>query len=242
MNARDVVAASFWSAKKCEPTARRAISLARRSTLIASVRAQAAWKRARVTLEIDPDAWIGPDVRVRVDPDSTSRLRIGADAVLDGRCRINLRGGEILIAPRATIRERVLLNVRGRLVIGEDSIVSHASVIHCAEQVILEDRVGVAEFVSIADSLHFHTNDGVRVFDNVRTAPVVVGADTWLCPKVTVTSGVRIGARCVIASNVVVTKDVADDCSLIGASTRVLERGPARSDVPSGAHSRDLAS
>jgi acetyltransferase-like isoleucine patch superfamily enzyme len=194
------------------------------------VQAQAAWKRADVTLEIDPDAWIGPDVRIRVDPDSTSRLHIGAGAVLDGRCRINLRGGEIVIAARTTIRERVLLNVRGQLLIGADSIVSHATVIHCAEQVILGDRVGVAEYVSIADSVHFHTDDGVRVFDNVRSAPVVIGADTWLCPKVTVTSGVRIGARCVIASNVVVTKDVGDDGTIVGAANRTLERRPIRHD------------
>ena len=223
MNARDFAAASFWSAKKCEPAARGAISGARRRALAASVFAQAAWNRAHVTLDIDPDVWIGPDVRIRVDPETTSRLQIGAGSVLDGRCRINLRGGDIVLAPRTTLRERVLLNVRGRLFIGEDSIISHAAVIHCAEQVSIQERVGVAEFVSIADSLHFHTDDGVRVFDNVRNAPVVVGADTWLCPKVTVTSGVRIGARCVIASNVVVTKDVPDDCALIGAATRVLE-------------------
>jgi acetyltransferase-like isoleucine patch superfamily enzyme len=207
------------------------VSAARRAALVASVQAQAAWQRARVTLDIDGDVWIGPDVRIRVDPDTTSRLRIDAGAVLDGRCRINLRGGDIVIAPRATIRERVLLNVSGQLAIGEDSIVSHAAVIHCAERVIIGERVGVAEYVSIADSRHFHTDDGVRVFDNVRTAPVIIGADTWLCPKVTVTSGVRIGARCVIASNVVVTKDVPDDGVLIGASTRVLERAPVRAGV-----------
>lgn len=238
MNARGLAAtglsSAFWSAKKCEPGARRAVSAARRSALVASVQAQAAWKRAKVTLDIDPDAWIGPDVRIRVDPFSTSRLQIGAGVLLDGRCRINLRGGEIVLAPRVTIRERVLLNVRGRLLIGEGAVVSHASVIHCAEEVILEDRVGVAEFVSIADSVHFHTDDGVRFFDNVRSAPVFVGADTWLCPKVTVTSGVRIGARCVIASNVVVTRDVDDDCALVGAATRVLERRTPRP--------RDLAS
>jgi len=238
VSARDLAAASFWSAKKCEPAARRAISAARRSALVASVQAQAAWKRAQVTLDIDPDVWIGPDVRIRVDPDRSSRLQIGAGSVLVGRCRINLRGGEIVLGPRVTIRERVLLNVRGRLDIGEGACISHAAVIHCAERVSIEERVGVAEYVSIADSLHFHTDDGVRVFDNVRTAPVVVGADTWLCPKVTVTSGVRIGARCVIASNVVVTKNIGDDCTLIGAGTRVLDRAPASSHL----HREDLAS
>lgn len=232
MNARALAAASFWSAKKCEPTAHRALSTARRAALIASVRAQAAWNRAHVELDIAPDVWIGPDVRIRVDANTTSRLSIGAGSALDGRCRINVRGGEIVLAPRVTLRERVILNVRGRLVIGEDSVVSYATVIHCAEQVVIEERVGVAEYVTIADSAHFHTDDGVRVFDNVRTAPVVVGADTWLCPKVTVTSGVQIGARCVIAANVVVTKDVPDDCALIGASTRVLERRPVVPSVP----------
>ena len=208
MNAKELAGKAFWAAKEREPQARQLLSAARREALITRVRAQAAWHRARVDLDIDPAATIGPDIAVTVDPGTSSSLCLGPGAALAGRMRIHLRGGQISVADRSSIRQHTVLNVRGRLDIGPDSILSYGTIVHCAERITLEEIVGVAEYVTLVDSTHFLTDPDTRHYDNVRTRPVTIGRNTWLCPKSTVTMGVTIGDYCVIGSGVTVTADV----------------------------------
>ena len=111
--------------------------------------------------------------------------------------------------------------------LGERAVLSYGTMIHCAGRVTIAPLVGVAEYVTIADSTHYLTEPDVRQFDNVRTRPVTVGRNTWLCPKVTVAAGVKIGAYCVIGSGVTVTRNVPDGY-LVGQGqvSRVARRLP----------------
>lgn len=223
MNAKELAGKAFWAAKEREPQARRLLGAARREALIARVRAQAAWQRSSVELDIDPAATIGPGIAVTVDPETTSGLHLGPGALLAGQLRINLRGGQIRIADRTSIRQNTVLNVSGTLDIGPDSILSYGTLVHCAERITLRGIVGIAEYVTLVDSTHFHTDRDTRHYDNVRTKPVTIGTNTWLCPKSTVTMGVTIGDYCVIGSGVTVTRDVPDG-HLVGQGQPVQRR------------------
>lgn len=208
MNAKELASKAFWALKEREPEARRLVGAARRESLIARIRTQAAWQRSQVNVDIDPTATIGPDITVTVDPGTTSSLRLGPGTELAGRLRIHLRGGQISIAERSSIRQNSVLNVSGQLDVGPDSILSYGTVVHCAERITLTDIVGIAEYVTVVDSTHFLTDPDTRHYDNVRTKPVTIGRNTWLCPKSTVTMGVTIGDYCVIGAGVTVTQDV----------------------------------
>lgn len=205
---------AFWAAKRREDDARRAVCAARRAALITRLRAEAAWKRSTVDLDIAADAYLGPGIRVLLDPGTHSRLHIGARAIVDGRCRINLRGGVVSLGEGGVLREGVVLNVSGTLEIGAHSLLSYGTVVHCADDVRIGPLVGVAEYVTIVDSTHFLTEPDVRHIDNVRTRPVSIGRNTWLCPKATVTSGVSVGDYCVVGAGVTLTRDVPDGHSV----------------------------
>jgi acetyltransferase-like isoleucine patch superfamily enzyme len=213
----------FWTLKEREDDLWRAVSRSRREALIARLRAEAAWKRSSVDIDISPDARLGPGIRVHLDPHTQSRLHIGPGAIIDGRCRINLRGGSVSLGECSVLREGVVLNVSGTLEIGDQSLLSYGTIIHCADRVSLGPLVGVAEYVTIVDSTHFLTEPDVRHFDNVRTKPVSVGRNSWLCPKATVASGVSIGDFCVVGAGVTLTRDVPDSHA-VGQSQVVQRR------------------
>ena len=110
----------------------------------------------------------------------------------------------------SVLREGVVLNVSGTLDVGEQSLLSYGTVVHCADAVRIGPLVGIAEYVTIVDSAHFLTEPDARHIDNVRTGPVSIGRNTWLCPKTTVTAGVSVGDYCVIGAGVTLNRDVPD--------------------------------
>jgi acetyltransferase-like isoleucine patch superfamily enzyme len=81
---------------------------------------------------------------------------------------------------------------------------------------------GAAENVTIADSTHFFTEPEAHWYHNVRTAPIHVGTNTWLCPKVSVVSGVDIGSHCIVGSNSVVTRSVPSGSLVSGVPAAVV--------------------
>jgi acetyltransferase-like isoleucine patch superfamily enzyme len=214
VNAKELASKAFWAVKEREPRARRLVNAARREALIARLRTQAAWQRSSVDVDIDPTAVIGPDIAVTIDPGTTSALHLGPGTALAGQSRIHLRGGHISIDERTSIRQHTVLNVSGALEIGPDCILSYGTVVHCAERITLGQIVGIAEYVTLVDSTHFLTDIDTRHYDNVRTKPLAIGRNTWLCPKSTVTMGVTIGDYCVVGSGVTVTQDVPDGHSV----------------------------
>jgi acetyltransferase-like isoleucine patch superfamily enzyme len=215
---------AFWAAKDREGDARRAVSAVRREALIARLRAQAAWKRSTVDIDIAPDAQFGPDVRVILDPNCDAQLAIGPEAILEGHCRINLRGGSVTLGARSVLREGVVLNVPGVLHVGERAALSYGTSVHCANRVSIGELAAIAEYVTIADSTHFLTEPDVKQSDNVRTRPVSIGRNTWICPKATVTCGVAIGDYSVIGSGVTVTRNVPESSLVVQGQVNQITR------------------
>ena len=149
-------------------------------------------------------------MRVEITPDTRNVLRIGRRSQLLDRVHIFLRGGEIVVGDDTQIRKDCTLNVAGRFEMGDGAALSYGCFIHCSESVVLEGKAGLAELVTVADSTHYFTDPDVWFYDNARSKPVRIGYNTWLCPRVSVASGVTIGSHAIIAANSLVTKDVPD--------------------------------
>jgi acetyltransferase-like isoleucine patch superfamily enzyme len=198
----------FWKLKEANPV--RYLYRYRRLVLLTRIRLTALWHRATVDLDLAPDLRIGSQVRVTIEPGSRNVLKIGPRSYIDNRVVIMLKGGTVLLGPETGLRHNVLLNISGRLEFVDTNVLSWGTVLHCAESVRFEPLAGAAEYCTIADSTHYFTEPMVYFYDNVRTAPIVIGANTWLCPRSAVTMGVTVGAHCIIATNSVVTNDVPD--------------------------------
>lgn len=58
---------------------------------------------------------------------------------------------------------------------------------------------------------------------------VIIGDNGWVGDNVVILPGVRIGNGCVIGSNAVVTKDLPDNCIVVGVPAKVIKRYNAAS-------------
>jgi acetyltransferase-like isoleucine patch superfamily enzyme len=188
---------------------------------------------ARAAVAIDPTARIG---RLAVSGRGRrGQFRVGPRSVIEDGVVVHLHeGGSIDIGADVTIRRGAVLNVQGHLVLRGRNLISWYSVVHCAESVVFEELSGTGEGVTVVDSTHFHGEPGAadeHWYHNNRTAPVVIGRNTWLASRCTVTRGTRIGARTTVATQAVVRSgEYPDGATLVGAPARVLhpERHEAR--------------
>jgi acetyltransferase-like isoleucine patch superfamily enzyme len=95
----------------------------------------------------------------------------------------------------------------------------------CSSRITIGDNVAIAAGSSIVDTTHpFPSDDGGNV--GTRLLPgygfVEIGEGTMLGVGVVVLSNVRIGARCVIGANSVVTSDVPDGSVAAGVPARII--------------------
>ena len=192
----------------------------RRAMFIARVRLLAAWHRSKIDLRVAPDVRIARGVRVEVEPRIRMEVRLGPRTRFDEGVYLLLKGGRLDCGPGTWLRRDVIVNVSGDLTFVDGNIMSWGTTIHCAESVRLEPLAGAAEDVTISDSSHYFTTPDTFFYMNTRTKPVVIGANTWLCPKATVTQGVSIGSHCIIASNSVAIVDVPDGHLASGVPAR----------------------
>jgi acetyltransferase-like isoleucine patch superfamily enzyme len=109
------------------------------------------------------------------------------------------------------------------LCIGSGVVIRPHCTISATESVRIEDDVVMGSNVSIIDSDHTWQAGADGVLANPAvTAPVRIGAGTWLADRVAVLRGVTIGRRCAIGANSVVTTDVPDGSIAVGAPARVV--------------------
>jgi acetyltransferase-like isoleucine patch superfamily enzyme len=111
------------------------------------------------------------------------------------------------------------------------SMRSHVT-ISAAVSVIVEDNVLIAAYTSIYDSDHSMGGGANPVWNPPLTAPVRVGAGSWLGERVAVLRGADIGRCCVIGANSVVRGAIPDYSIAVGAPARVV--GSTRDAVPGG--------
>lgn len=203
--------------------AHRATIALRRRRFLARLAVACRLASAQIAVTVDPTAQIGRGVRIRVADGASGALHIGAHTSLGDGVEIRLNGGELLVGDWVEIRRGVALMVAGVVEIVGPNMVSWGGVIHCDDHIRLDRHVTLSEYVTVTDSAHHH-REGSWHLDNLTTSPVQIGADTWVGAKATVTQGVTIGDRCIVAAGAVVTRDVPHDHVAVGVPARVRPR------------------
>lgn len=113
-----------------------------------------------------------------------------------------------------------------RLKIGDRCVIQPYVHIGAAHQVTLGKHVMIASNVFITDHDHDLSNpmDPAAVNSGLETAPVHIGAYSWLGEKVMVLKGVTIGERSVIGAGALVTRDIPPMSIAVGSPARVIRR------------------
>jgi acetyltransferase-like isoleucine patch superfamily enzyme len=196
----------------------------RRRRALAVLRLKARAKRARVDVRVDPSARISPRARIAVGHGTRSVLEIGPGCELHEGVLVQLRGGALRMGTDSALRRGTIVSVSGALTMEGRNVLSYHCVVHCHDRITLRRQASASEFVTIADSRHFPDGPAEWFYDNVESAPIEIGENTWLAPKSTVTMGTTIGRDVVVAAGAVVVDDLPDGAVAAGVPARVLRR------------------
>jgi len=157
---------------------------------------------------------LGPGARLRIGPGATTERR-------KGWLRFDLGPGAVVeIGARVWLRTNlgpvnVVAFEGAHLELADDAFLNGAHV--SAKQSLAIGRgswVGPGSRIFDADQ---HDFDDERP---EQTAPVRIGAHTWIASDVTVLRGVTIGDHCIVGSRSLVTSDIPDHTLAFGAPAR----------------------
>ena len=120
--------------------------------------------------------------------------------------------------------------------IGKYFFLGSRSDVVSTESVIIGDHVMISHDCYISDTDGHSLDPDVRRKDLpnrwndhkdwtvVESAPVVIGDDVWLGPKVVVLKGVTIGSGAVVAAGSIVVKDVAEMTVVAGVPAKPIKK------------------
>ena len=131
------------------------------------------------------------------------RLRIGAGTLLEPGCWLTM-------APEAEIE------------IGEGCFLNRNTMIAAQGRVAIGDHTMFANGCFVGDAEHRFDDPEKPITWQGFTSkgPVEIGSNCWFGVNCVVTSGVRIGERCVVGANSVVNRDLPDRVIAAGAPAR----------------------
>ena len=132
----------------------------------------------------------------------------------------------------------------GSLPIGDKAVFGRQNVVNCYLDIELGEAALVADWVYICDFDHVTADISRPIKDQgIVKSPVRIGPDTWICTKVTVTKGSRIGRGCVIGAHAVVRGDVPDYAIAAGMPAKVVRdrRAVYEADADRRAAVEDMA-
>jgi acetyltransferase-like isoleucine patch superfamily enzyme len=169
-------------------------------------RSRLPWNRARLHLEL-------------------ARRQAFARGPMHGNVLEMLLEGRLTIGAHAFFEPGVwLTSDTGRITIGGGTFLNLNVMVAAAERVEIGEHCMLANGCLVTDADHrFDDPDKPVPWQGFTSrGPTVLGDNVWLGANVVVTSGVRIGRRCVIGANSVVTKDIPAFSIAAGAPARVL--------------------
>ena len=108
-------------------------------------------------------------------------------------------GKNITLGERIFINSGCTLQDQGGVVIGDDSLIGHNTVMATLNHDLMPSRR-----------------------TDMHPAPIVIGRSVWIGSNVTVLPGVTIGDNAVVAAASVVTKDVPKNSIVVGSPARVV--------------------
>lgn len=112
----------------------------------------------------------------------------------------------------------------GSLRIGDKVVFGRQNVVNGYLDIEIGAATLVADWVYVCDFDHVTTELDMPIKDQgIVKAPVRIGPDTWICTKVTVTKGTRVGRGCVLGAHAVIKGDVPDHAIAAGIPAKVVK-------------------
>ena len=145
------------------------------------------------------------DSNVNVVVDGTPNIHKNADVEVGKYSMLKIGYG-------FTMRKNSIIAVRdnAQLHIGRKVFINRNTIIMARRSITIGNEVTIGPNVCIYDHDHDIKNKGGYVLSDVK-----INDNTWIGSNVTILKGVTIGEHCVIASGVIVTKDVPANTVLI---------------------------
>lgn len=171
--------------------------------IVALIYTKIFWKNARL---------IRLPIRVR----GKSCMKFGKGLTTGYSCRIEMNGEKI----------------QDKLVIGENCIIGDYIHLVANYKVRIGDNVLMASRIFISDSNHGNYSGDID-HDNPNLEPnkrhieykeVVIGDNVWIGENVSILAGCHIGNGCIIGANTVVTKDVPENCIIVGNPAKIIKK------------------
>jgi acetyltransferase-like isoleucine patch superfamily enzyme len=116
----------------------------------------------------------------------------------------------------------------GELIIGNDVGIS-ATAIVCWNRIEIHDHVKIGGGTVIYDT-DFHSLDykersaKPEIYDNVKTAPIVIKSNVFICAHSTILKGVTIGENSIIGASSVVAKNIPNNEIWAGNPARFIKK------------------
>ena len=154
------------------------------------------------------------------------RLYVFFLSFIPGRVGILLRARyyKPFIGNSALIRYGVVITHPENLKVGKMVSIGIDSFIRSAYGVTIGDYTMISWRVNILAQNHRHILNGIPYrFQGYTGAPIRIGSNCWIGCNVSILPGVTIGDNCVIGASSVITKDIPDDCIVVGVN-RVVKK------------------
>lgn len=176
--------------------------------VILSLQWRARWHRAEVACKIDLDARLGRRLRISVESGTRNILRIERGSRLWDDVRIELRGGSLLVGAGVDVKPRCVLGVGGDLTLSGGNVLQQGCILHCDDAITMREHCSLGEYTTVIDSSHVPGGPDGAWLHRIKTSPIVIERNAWICAKATIARGVRIGEGAVVGANSLVVKDV----------------------------------
>ena len=165
------------------------------------------WRRARIHLHmLRREAFIRFPIQGNVlECLDDGRLEIGADALLEPGCWLTI--GD-----------------RGALTIGAGTFLNMGCMVAVEHKVAIGDHTMFANHCFISDASHRYDDPDKPVTWQGFTSkgPTEIGSNCWFGVGCVVASGVKVGDRCVVGANSVVTRDLPAGVIAGGTPAKVI--------------------
>lgn len=159
-------------------------------------------------------------------------VRIISPISIEGEKNIYL-GNNILVAAQSCLAATPLTGESDcRLELGDGCTIGRFNHIYATGRVVLGKNVLTANNVYISDNLHDYRNPNLPILKQaiIQKSYVEIGDGTWLGHNACV-MGVKIGRNCVVGANSVVTRDIPDQCVVVGAPAVIIKRFNSASGI-----------
>lgn len=148
--------------------------------------------------------------------DGDGSIHIGGDNRLRGNFATRLPGASIQVGNRCFIAAGTMVVAAEKVEIGDDVLIG--------EGCYISDNDGHSLDLEIRQNDLTNRRKGMKSWDGIGIAPVVVESNAWIAPRCIILKGVTIGRGAVVGSGSVVTKDVPPMCLVAGNPARVIRK------------------